>query len=998
MDRLKTLDEVLSNKSDWPCMDDIKQNQVFEPPGELEQINSALATCRKCLLVGPPRSGKTALVRIAALKKEKEGREIRCLNIADILDEEDLEHSVRFINDSNRLYIIENYHLHPQYWNHISQEIEKCNNTSFILSCTTFSSRDVIEIERRFTNIITVQLLPKVLVKGIINKWLETRGEDFPQDNISFKEEEYQKALYSIPGEKRIRGNLRYLSFRLKAWNPQERHLLEVGIDDVAQYVRSQIENIWPEWLFLQKVCIICQFELPFKLVQSYPKEAFDLLRMNLLTPILPDGLKIDSTDAYLFLRAYYNSQQWIRRTTDYLSEYLQDHPNISPNLIRNLLFQGGNAIVLGLIKNNEIQSIMEREMIAFLRQKEAGPARFYLLTNLVTCLTTKVNNKISKDELACRLAYIESYLDKIGAMSLAEIAKDVPLQPKMWFCRNLSSDPENRFQDFLSTFFTSMDFEELKQEIEQAPGSVQRKLLYYLKHITPELTEQLKSCISIKPILNKSLGYFLAWLMCGLSQSDIPRQRKIEWLLNIDEHSLLEKVQNHSTKPFEALGGLLYTASWLNDDKAKKIAEWIPGWIQNIVQHNKSRINIKALGLLIRNSCIVNREATKELLKVLFTMSPRELLYLDEQTQQEAISYFLYEAGLAGQDILIPWCSQDIEFWQKLVVSSNKQSACHLLIELQRFAPHIVKEIFKQKKIELQKQFNNELDIDDLPLHGMLALYDTHLSYVNFSLANHIYKELGSKFTIPEIILTLYGIQETFGADKTSNIIKELVFLPGSSNLILSLAHHPNNWSPEDVNDMLNRLIAWRIKNVEDALNNQILFYLPYAGTNYNEGIHLTKLQEILEHSENLITSVSNEQSSNIKVVNTNATVPKLSTIWLQKAVHEGIIRNNKGIAAISNILWHIDRHHPLVNQVLQKINKVILSMQETHKHYADGITIDRWDAILDNSMNSFEVDYWRQCLINTGAIRINTCHDKSVYGISFSIFEGHPLLRYIG
>lgn len=819
----------------WPTQDDFQADRVFEPKHKLKEILDALERNRNVLVVGPARSGKTTLARLAGWKLRKQ-KDVWCVDIVDLLSPEDVKDSTRFKNDPDRLYIIENWHATLSYRETVTKAIKGCDKAQFLVTSITFSEKEQQEVAEDLGDFRISSVYPQLSAEGIIQKYMkgnirdERRRDEFlawlkeaPEKHKPASPNDYQAALWLESGEKRVRGNLRLLCHRLEAWDPRVRSLQEISLQDVATKLRRHLVKFHRSLPLLWKVSVICQWDMPFLCKEAYPTEADDLVEANIFVPTL-DGWRMDSTDAYLFLRCQYSLAQWKQLTTEAMIEYIHDHKRLSLTVVSRLLRDvEGKGMVLRLLKNEDVLRITQQELKA---SCEDETLNFYWLGSLAQYLLQRLPDK--QEEANKRLDIANALFAREIANAAGRSARTASLQATNWFLWFLKKGG-TRFVEFVKSFIEGYGMDNLSASFLSSPSwNVRRKLLKHLSYFDSSLYKELRALsrslsVSIQDVPFTTLLY---QLMAGSVETGSLRNEKIAILVSIDEDYLLGNLSGNP-RACGRLQFLMQSALWLSKSQAWRLAGIVPRiWPKlGLLTHDDEQSLIEdeagKLGYLVVNCQVANQSAAQELVHLLLEIPLHTLI---PRQRASGIGKLLCAMEKVQPGAVRQWCFTETDFLSSLFPHLGEDELDDLLFSLAVFAPDALVRIIVLGEGESRR-----------------SIYDVSVSHRAWSRCGAV-NLCGERWqvqmppNIPEaqeitecvpvqIILALYGLQLNVGLEGVHSLISRLQTLPQTSTWIpLLLARNPMPWAANQIADIVRTVLLEGVDPVENAIRNVIL------------------------------------------------------------------------------------------------------------------------------------------------------------------------------
>ena len=313
------------------------------------------------------------------------------------------------------------------------------------------------------------------------------------------------KLLTRSKNSKKIRENLRLLSWHLRDWNPNQRFLKDVVQDEVPEAVKEILAQYCDCVSIIERVSAVAQWELPFRPDESLSADNLQKLRESKLIAWHKDSItwRMDSTDAYLFMRAIHQDS-WQERSVKLLIDYLGSHLHETPLVIRNVLMQTWGdtraKFLAGLLDN---QAVLDEEIKFVSQNLVDSKYSFSVVANLMVGVFSNFRAEPSESEKEKRLKIAEAILTTDDNLSLlGKAAAQANIQMLGFFLQNLSKAKDrDRMKGIATAFLLSLNQDELVNKIQDHQDrGVRGLLLRNVGHFNSELRASLRARIKRPP------------------------------------------------------------------------------------------------------------------------------------------------------------------------------------------------------------------------------------------------------------------------------------------------------------------------------------------------------------------------------------------------------------------------------------------------------------------------------------------------------------------
>jgi hypothetical protein len=946
-DRSKFLNDI----SGWPTMSDIQQGLVLQPR-IVDEILLRLEQKRRCLLIGLPRSGKTTIARVLGWKITKgDSAYFRCVRYLDLAEIKDVKKDIQDIPLGSMrqgwLFIIDNWQAFPDCHEEILRRIRREFTRGFgvLFVFTQFSSDNEIvdDLSPRLEFIHGEEPSPIDTRSSMLEvaRWMiDNHIENYKthldlgrlDDSREFyiDKEDYEQAIFVYSIHKKIRGNLRFLSWRLKAWDPTKFHLRELTIDKVLEEVRHQIvipSNLWLGTL--EKIASLSQWELPFwrSAGENAPDGIEQLVQNNQIIAIEHGtAWRMDSTDAYLLMLAT-SIDNWANKTLVLLKQYVELRPEHTAVVVRSIITQAIGDIktnlVIGLL---ESQIVLEREKTNLLESYSTGRPFFYAFLRLVIAILR--NLPLDKKQKDKRLNIAAVLLTEEVGHAFGEWVRNKSLFGLILLLKHLVKDTE-RFQGFVTAFFKGYGENNLLARLQAAQsGDLQRQSLKLIKRFDSSLRDRLRSKLRLRsiPIEKKRFVQTLFWLAQGSIETGALRIKKIKFIENINEDYLVGKL-GRSARAIGSLQFLIQSAIWLSPQEASKFAEMVPRmWLKlDLNKHEAEK-----LSFLVYNCWSANKNAAQDLVDLVLDV-PLHVLIPPEKAAGLGKLFATMEKVQPG--VLQGWCRDELDFLMQIILASEKEEMLDdLIISLAIFAPDILVQVAKNCNEEIrQRLFNSSSQCGRWLRYGIFALIGVPWNINGIpELPNP--QELVSCGSA-KFIVALYGIQQRLSNPVVQNFLSMLSNMHNISPIVLRLfASYPMPWKANDIIYTVKTSMRAGIDQRTSAIHNSILATM------------------MLPHLE--------------WTVHYKFDIHKDGHRALETAIFENILCIKSVIDAdlVSAIL---NEQNLFVQTVRKQIEDILNPIKR------QSLDLTEWDTRLNKIFTVRELDYWRFKLLISGTVR---------------------------
>jgi hypothetical protein len=669
------LSEVL--QKEWPKDTDCSSGTVVRSPFTA-QIHAELAVWGRCVVLGPPRSAKTTLVRYAGWeilsRRVPSAKQVRYLDMAKVNPEDDLSGLLPL--DGSWLCVIDNWHVAGGRRSEYLQQIQtKWKTASLMFVVTIFESADATTFEELLAPgqepLDTGPIVPEI-AEGMFE--LASRSKS---GGVRAAD-----SLLLLPSEHRkVRSNLRVLYWRLEAWQRVRIDLSEVGTKHIkAEVTRRLAVPAGVHRSTLERIAAVAQWELPFRRRpgNAVPPGIAELERNGIVVSV-QDGAAwgMDATDAYLVLDAA--TSDWSLASRDLLREYLLTVPDETSSVLRALLSKSAPDVLTewlaDWLKDVRLQLQLARAITRYMQDGNLS-------------IAASILNAIIRGQPSAGAAPGAS-LELVGLFSLdsvpaaASAARDVSLQPLCWFLRNLRKAGLNVFHNaFIAEIAVTA---ELRHKVSaSSSATIQRWLLREVAHWSPDEAEQLRHKVRLLRLPPKFAGT-VKQLSAATAETGSSRVRAMKLLGEIDEQYLEDTIRADA-QPTRRLQLLLNAAAWLSPVDASRIATAAAAVWSNLRRTGPAN----ELGRLLVNLFLANPSAARQMAEHMLDERVSSLIPADDA---EGLGRMLTGLEKAAPGGIRDWAEAEAEYFGQVLGRISPAGADDLLFALAAFAPDVLKE-----------------------------------------------------------------------------------------------------------------------------------------------------------------------------------------------------------------------------------------------------------------------------------------------------------------
>ncbi|MBA7560714.1 hypothetical protein ES708_02343 [subsurface metagenome] len=972
--------------------EDVRMGAVFHQP-ITKEIWARLNQYRICKLVGPPRSGKTYVAFSIGLEIEN-GKsntlfhEVRYLNLADIEEDNDVDKILKKMG-KRWLFIIDNCHLAPSFHGCLIRLLQsQWKDVGLLLIETRFPpGKD--EGEPELSKLLQIRLDPsnapidtKKYLIGTATGMLETHLRRYFEidsectgstlvENVQakggrFDEADYKAMLKTSTEFKSLKGNLRFLSWRLLAWKPRECYLRELSSQEILETVRQILVYPFPNSVgTLERISCLAQWELPYlrRTGDDPPAGIQELERANVIALKGTTGWQMDSTDAYLVMltKSVDSGQDWKAQTLELMTSYLALYPQQIPYIVENIWIQTNIEtrwkLITQLLQIPELVKMQKEHFVNLARRNELS---FIYIAKLLHFLLRHSGEDKAERNLGLNIAtelMSNEIMLPIGRDAHANSSR---LQQISWFLidiNRLGTDSDN----FRKLFFDGYGRQELLSKvIAYSALSIRQNMVNSLRQdpefkTNPKLHRQLNKLVDEMSAQLQSLGIsrLLTELMRGCIETGRRRYNKIHVLKAMDKQYILDKLKNER-KPATRLQYLLHISLWLDPRQATYLAGIMPQIWANLTAHEDTVFahedDAAKLGFLVRNCWYADNQAARDLANILLNTPLPTLI---TPAMASGIGRFFTTIELVRSGSIHEYCSRETnesDYLMKVCEVIKPDEVDTVLIALLAFAPSVLEQIIERHREQLK----------------ILLVSDTsnESSWIRYAIIN-LLKIPGFNLPTPEIpksediatcmsaqaILVIYALQICKGCDFVLGFLESLSALRQTAPWIpLLIGRATLPLDPEQVIKMIRLILLEGYEPKASALDSVILLMNAMKSVDWP-------------------TSLKFDPNNNKHCA-------------LQMAIHDAIIRIEVDQRK-SKTKAILNPDHHLVKSTLETVNHVVKPVRNIH------IDLSDWDAALSGILLTKQSDYYRAKLLEIGLLSWEVNRESESPIITFGTIE---------
>ncbi|MBN1884866.1 MAG: hypothetical protein JW876_05025 [Candidatus Krumholzibacteriota bacterium] len=932
-----------------PSRDDFEHEVV--KPSVVDTVIDHLARHRICVLAGRPRSGKTTVAFCVAndvLNGRVPGIElVRYLDIANIDDSSD---EITFFPEacfsSNWLLILDNWHAaRPGWHGHLDRLIDaEWERGARVLYCfTRFGADDsatdlprVYRSQARSIPVLDTDEFESEVARGMIDRRVDTlfarsrrggsgAGGDRDHDAVRpVEEEDYEQALNAPSAHKKIRGNLRFLRWRLASWNPAEGNLRDVCVEDVIETFRREV--VGPNAAHLgtiEQIASVAQWEIPFRRVGGEnPPDGVDVLEgAGLIVPVEQGtAWRMDSTDAYLFLLSQ-SGNEWLQTTERMLLRYLGRHParvySVVETILRQARWAAMTELVTALLHDDATIGHVKHAVAEGVENGSIGAPDVYRIIYAVM-------RDFPDDEAAAnrRLDILNAIIPKELGLPVGRSARGRGLFILYWmlvFFRKRA----DRFKDFIHGYIDGYGPQDVIDRIDAASsGRSQRRMLYLLKYFEPDLCEEIRRRVHLKPDDKKKCEFeeYVGGLRYGVLATGRSRDEKIASLRMIDESYFVELAEK-SNKRAQMLQQFMQAAIWLSPDEARRIAGFVP----TVLSRLGFRGRAKGWSYLLNNTYSADPQAAEDIVDYICAMRFGEFF----SDAPDACARMLVAMEKAQPGCVNRWVAEDEKGLENGLVRPGGRGIDDVIVPLALFARDSLARVLGGFTAERLRELVGDGDgFDRHVALGALALCGIDVD-ATFGDEDDRDPAIEGKMPI-QVLAGLYDMNRRFrgrpGSGPYDRVCARAKDLPPS--VVISMARFDRHWNARDVGDAMRALLRGRRSQRAKGLERIIMATMFLSRISWPSGYRFDFLKR--GHRE------------------------------LETAVAERMLV----LRASRQVEVRLNDDHPFVQTTVKKVWNLLDGMDGA------ATALSAWDERMRGSMPVSEADPLRAQLLFWGAI----------------------------
>lgn len=602
----KKLERVLTEG--WPQERDLDSNQIFIEKELVDEIESHWEQQPACLIVGEEGRGKTVLARYIGYKYLKE-KQCEVWHV-DLGEEEGQKPDTVLYNikdfgkKKSVLQIIENVHMHPEFWYRIEEEMS--NLKARFLLTSRFRKEEFGDLKEtvKLIELPSTSKRTRTFIEWYVRTHKEFADSPYVPPSINPKDWNYDMEW----AYEEFSSNLRALTKCLEIWakeRPWQRLHMTNKKSFLKLIVQERFENqnlrlTLQEKSTLVKISAVYQFEVPVW-IEGFDQPALD--KLSKIRLVRCEG-------GYCYLGhttdARHNVEGWAllsgAETSDIvfpcIQQYLIRRPPNFGRVFLHLFFQGERQLASRLAKDREIVEAA-KGLMPF---KDFGRT-----ANLLHVLVWA--------HAALRGELYKHVVGNYDARALADTIKEgTSLHSIYWFLTDLQRSKVDGWQNFRKEFIEGINRQYLYDAVASASVSTIKSFFKRVRKFAPDLAGELRNSLSYRTwhdvhqrsSFNHPARFLAALILTKPANQIVPEEwAKARWLIekilsspNIDKQIAMTSVRN--------LGKLLRGVAQLDKHEGLKFAEELAKEIAKNVKldslKGKHAYDLEELSLLIHN------------------------------------------------------------------------------------------------------------------------------------------------------------------------------------------------------------------------------------------------------------------------------------------------------------------------------------------------------------------------------------------------------------
>lgn len=942
-------------------------DSVTVRPALVDTVISHLQRHRCCVIAGRPRTGKSMLSFCVArdiITGTVPGKgQVRYLDLATVEDTpERMEFFPATCFKREWLLLVDNWHARFECQEPLNDVINAHWDRGFaILYCMTrFPSREVAPNLPELDD-VTAGHLPIVdtteclgeVSKGMIDKRASEFQEPGKQSRLTDAvivpagsgglgfpdDEDYVRALTAPATHLRIRGNLRFLRWRLQSWDPWKTRLRDVTVEDVLRDCEREIAR-WNKQFpgTIEKIAVVAQWEVPYRRVygDNLPDGIEELERLNIVTPIIPGSVwRMDSTDAYLFLIAS-RREKWLEVTQHLLTDYIRSQRDTALVLVDTLLHQARSdsmtELTTSLLQDEETRAQVQRRVEEGLRSRSIG---FKTVVQLVYAILR--NFPDDSAEAKDRLEMVSSVLPARIGEAVGRSGRTTSINTLNWLLIFLRRDPD-RFRDFVQQMLRGYDEAHLVEKINgYGSGKSQRAILRVMKDFEEPMAERIRSRIKLKPAEGRGRT-FVRWLMSGTVETGARRQAKTDALAAIDEESLSDQITSH-TRTIRVLQNLMHAAVWLSPDDARRLAHSVSQHLSGIEVTGGAR----AWSFLINNIHAADPPSGEDIVD-LVRAQPFGSFFPGEPHR---CSRLLTAMEKAQPGSVASWVAEHEESLANGLEQGYIPKLEHVLLPLVLFAePSVSRVLERMSQRSILRLADSGVRFTDHIIRGTLSLGGVTIGEIPDG--NTTCTIDTEQYPSIQLLAGLFDLNQEYnqrGRQEFARVCTESDILPPP--VVHAMAKLQRQWDTEAFSVAVRRLLRGGTSERSRAIERTIFAAMQLGHIQWPVN---QKFDGLMVGHRALVTCIAD------------------SILTLR----------SKGDSKLNQVV--LCDSHPIVESVTRKILTVSESVGQ------QPITMSDWERIVGEKVPASEADTWRCRLIEWQVVKPRITVTRESFEVTFS------------
>lgn len=904
-----------------------------------------------CVLSGPPRTGKTTLAIILADKLiGSNNAKASYLDLGGLSSAEQVADIKQPFFDKGRLFVVDNWHLCPSAHEALLARLLPAYARGLRVL--------LISTQHRFWDPSSPRLalptrpdpernpaidmrdglgdLARLLVFHRLRRAVaENESLPFSQDQVRVFREKYQfhvdeedisQALSGPLGKKQILGHLRYLTWRLDAWNPDRQHLKEVSFEDVLDRVDSELcEPNAAQGGTLEKIASVTQWELPYRLApgENPPSDLRSLSGRNLVSP-LPSkkGWVMDTTDAYLIMEAS-SRNRWLDQSASLLLDYIKTRPGDAPPLIHRIMAHGfcdketTENLLTRLLGDEAIRKCFIEEVIAMNR---GGRRILNLMGNVLRFfMRARWEARIASEEE--RLAILNMlFASPIPELLAQGIQRERPVR-FAYFLSDLAKGKES-LAPVAASLLAHCREEDLVILIEKANDrNTQQTILNHVNRHDSELRKRVQAAANLKPGFTAppdaegplNWKQVLSWLTAGGTKGFKGRAKRRDFILGLNLDRLLESL-NEPEKTVKHLQQLLDVSLWFRRSAAQHSVDLALSALEELPD---LRASASQWGYLLFNAAHSDPTTAREILARMTRRPIGDSIPVEESGK---LFTFMKVVEALQPGTIGEWCAGQADYFAAAFdAQGDEEMRDGLLLSLALFLPASLDALLDGGAASSPGRFNSWRRVGILALHGLEPPAAPDLSFAQ-ALDSTKLQLAASAF---------HGIQTAASLDLALAALAE---------------HNAAGQAGPALPLFLGRFrLPQSSRDLADAIRESMR-RSTHPCWNAVDGVLALAFSKGVLHKDRFW--------------------PRQMALAFSLAINENSLNLDKVVSEYGGVYASLNPEHPQVQQMTTRLNALLDTLPP------EGAALEAWNAALPELKAKTNWDYWRIKLMETGRV----------------------------